>query len=482
MYDVSIIGAGVVGSAIARELSKYNLKVCLIEKEEDVGTGASKANSGIVHGGYVAKYGTLKGELCIKGNSMYSQLEKELNFGYRNPGALVIGFDEDDENRIKKLYENGIKVGCNDLEIIYGDKIKKLEPHINKDVKVALYAKSVGVASPYEMTIALAENAIENGVDLKLETKVLTIDKEHEAFIINTNKGEIKSKYIVNAAGLYSDKIANMLKMDDFKILPRRGQYVLSTKDQGYLVNKVIFQVPTEKGKGILVTTTYHGNFMIGPDAQEAVDKEDIGTDIESIEYIIKTARKSIPDFDVRKSLTTFAGIRAISSTGDFVIGETKVKGFINAAGIDSPGLTSSPAIAEKIVGILKEAGLQLIKNEKFNPYRKPIIIKKDKSFDGKIDDEDPTKNIICRCEKVTESEIIDAMKRGIPVKSTDAIKRRTRAGMGFCQGNFCRPRVKAIIAREMGIPVEKVTVRGKEGGEPPKRVNINVIRKIQGV
>ncbi|ENK0837754.1 NAD(P)/FAD-dependent oxidoreductase [Clostridium sporogenes] len=482
MYDVSIIGAGVVGSAIARELSKYNLKVCLIEKEEDVGTGASKANSGIVHGGYVAKYGTLKGELCIKGNSMYNQLEKELNFGYRNPGALVIGFDEDDENRIKKLYENGIKVGCNDLEIIYGDKIKELEPHINKDVKVALYAKSVGVASPYEMTIALAENAIENGVDLKLETKVLTIDKEHETFIINTNKGEIKSKYIVNAAGLYSDKIANMLGMDDFKILPRRGQYVLSTKDQGYLVNKVIFQVPTEKGKGILVTTTYHGNFMIGPDAQEVVDKEDIGTDIESIEYIIKTARKSIPDFDVRKSLTTFAGIRAISSTGDFVIGETKVKGFVNAAGIDSPGLTSSPAIAEKIVAILKEAGLQLIKNEKFNPYRKPIIIKKDKSFDGKIDDEDPTKNIICRCEKVTESEIIDAMKRGIPVKSTDAIKRRTRAGMGFCQGNFCRPRVKAIIAREIGIPVEKVTVRGKDSGEPPKRVNINVIRKIQGV
>lgn len=482
MYDVSIIGAGVVGSAIARELSKYNLKVCLIEKEEDVGTGASKANSGIVHGGYVAKYGTLKGELCIKGNSMYNQLEKELNFGYRNPGALVIGFDEDDENRITKLYENGVKIGCDDLEIIYGDKIKELEPHINKDVKVALYAKSVGVASPYEMTIALAENAMENGVDLKLETKVLTIDKEHEAFIINTNKGEIKSKYIVNAAGLYSDKIANMLGMDDFKILPRRGQYVLSTKDQGYLVNKVIFQVPTEKGKGILVTTTYHGNFMIGPDAQEVVDKEDIGTDIESIEYIIKTARKSIPDFDVRKSLTTFAGIRAISSTGDFVIGETKVKGFINAAGIDSPGLTSSPAIAEKIVGILKEAGLQLIKNEKFNPYRKPIIIKKDKSFDGKIDDEDPTKNIICRCEKVTESEIIDAMKRGIPVKSTDAIKRRTRAGMGFCQGNFCRPRVKAIIAREMGIPVEKVTVRGKDSGEPPKRVNINVIRKIQGV
>ncbi|SFC47413.1 NAD(P)/FAD-dependent oxidoreductase [Clostridium uliginosum] len=478
MYDVSIIGAGVVGAAIARELSKYNLKICLIEKEEDVATGASKANSGIVHGGYVAKYGSLKGELCIKGNSMYSQLEKELNFGYRNPGALVIGFDEEDEKRIKGLYENGSKVGCNDLEIIYGDKIKELEPHINKDVKVALYAKSVGVVSPYEMTIALTENAIENGVDLKLETKVLGIEKKDETFKINTNNGQIDSKYIVNAAGLYSDKIANMVGVDNFNILPKRGQYVLSTKDQGYLVNRVIFQVPTEKGKGILVTTTYHGNFMIGPDAEEIDNKEDIGTDKESIEYIIETARKSIPDFDVRKALTTFAGIRAVSSTGDFVIEESKVKGFINAAGIDSPGVTSSPAIAEKIVEIIKEVGLKLIKNEKFNPYRKPIIIKKEKSFNGKIDDEDPNKNIICRCESVTESEIIDAMHRGIPIKSTDAIKRRTRAGMGFCQGNFCRPRVKEIISREMNIPIEEVTVRGKDAGESPKRVNINLIRK----
>ncbi|WP_251861736.1 NAD(P)/FAD-dependent oxidoreductase [Clostridium sp. Marseille-Q2269] len=479
MYDITIIGAGVVGSAIARELSKYDFKICLIEKEEDVGTGASKANSGIVHGGYVAKYGTLKGQLCIKGNSMYRELEKELNFGYRNTGALVIGFDKEDENRIKKLYENGIKVGCNDLEIIYENEIKKLEPHINQDVKVALYDKSVGVASPYEMTIAFTENAIKNGVDLKLETKVLDIVKKNKDFIIRTNNGEIESKYIINAAGLYSDKVANMLGMDDFKILPRRGQYVLSTKDQGYLVNKVIFQVPNEKGKGILVTTTYHGNFMIGPDAQDVDNKEDIGTDIESIEYIIKTARKSIPDFDVRKSLTTFAGIRAISSTGDFVIGESKIKGFINAAGIDSPGLTSSPAIAEKIVEILKESGLKFIKDKDFNPYRKAIIVKKDKTFKGKIDDEDPKKNIICRCEKVTEAEIIDAIKRGIPIKSTDAIKRRTRAGMGFCQGNFCRKRVKAIIAREVGIPIEYITIRGKNSVKMSERVSIKTIREI---
>ncbi|HBJ1649764.1 NAD(P)/FAD-dependent oxidoreductase [Clostridium botulinum] len=477
MYDVSIIGAGIVGSSIARELSKYKLRVCLIEKEEDVATGASKANSGIVHGGYVAKYGTLKGELCIKGNSMYSQLEKELNFGYRKPGALVIGFNEEDEKRIEDLYKNGLKVGCSDLEIIHGDKIKELEPNINKEVKIALYAKSVGVISPYEMTIALTENAIANGVDLKLETTVVGIEKKNKAFKINTNNGIIESKYVINAAGLYSDKIANMIGLYQFKILPKRGQYVLSTKDQGYLVNRVLFQVPTENGKGILVTTTYHGNFMIGPDAEQTDDREYIGTDKESIENIIEIARKSVPNFDVSKALTTFAGVRAVSSSGDFVIGESNVNGFINAAGIDSPGVTSSPAIAEKIVEIIKESGLELIINEKFNPYRKPIIVKKDKDFDGKIDDKDPKKNIICRCECVTEAEIIDAMHRGIKIKSTDAIKRRTRAGMGFCQGNFCRSRVKDIISRETNIPVEEVTVRGENEGKPPKRVNIDIIR-----
>ncbi len=478
MYDVSIIGAGVVGSAIARELSRYNLKICLIEKEEDVTTGASKANSGIVHGGYAAKYGTLKGELCAKGNKMYRQLEKELNFGFRETGALVIGFNEQDEKKIKELYENGLKIGCDDLEIIHEDRIRELEPYISRKVNIALYAKSVGVTSPYEFTIALAENAVANGVELKLETEVINIEKKEHYFDIITSKGVIQSKYVVNAAGLYSDKVAAMVGIDDFKILPRRGQYILLGKDQGHLVNTVVFQVPTEKGKGILVTTTYHGNFMIGPNAEEIDDKDDVATTLESLEYVIETARLSIPDFNIKRALTTYSGIRAVSSTGDFIIEESKVKGFINVAGIDSPGLTSSPAIAEKVAGILKNAGLDLIRKENFNAYRKPIIIKKDKDFQGKIDDEDPSKNIICRCEKVTEAEILDAMHRGIPIKSTDAIKRRTRAGMGPCQGNFCRPRVKALIARELNIPVEEVTVRGKNSGEPPIRADINFIRK----
>lgn len=477
MYDVCIIGAGVVGAAIARELSKYNLSICLIEKEEDISLGASKANSGIVHGGYAAKHGTLKGELCIKGNKLYSELNRELNFGFRETGALVLGFSLEDEKKIRELYENGLKVGCEDLEILHGEEIRKVEPNISSEAKVALHCKSVGVASPYEFVIALVENAIDNGVELKLESEVLGIKKEDDKFNIKTSNGDIQSRYVINAAGLYSDKVAEMIGVKDFSIVPRRGQYVLLGKDQGHLVKTVIFQVPTEKGKGVLVTTTYHGNLMIGPNAEETGDKNDVGTTIESLTQVISAARKSIKAFDIRKSLTTFSGIRAVSSTGDFIIGETRVKGFINAAGIDSPGLTSSPAIAEKVLQILNEAGLKLVKKSNFIAYRKPIIIKKDEAFNGTIDDADPAKNIICRCEKVTEAEVLDSMRRGIKVKTVDGIKRRTRAGMGPCQGNFCRERVRAIIARELNMKKEEVMQRGAMEASP-ERVSINMIRK----
>lgn len=480
MYDVIIIGAGVVGAAIARKLSRYDLKIGILEKEDDVATGASKANSGIVHGGYAAKYGTLKGKLCGKGNQMYAKLQEELNFGYRPTGALVIGFNDEDEKKITELYENGLKMGCDDLEIIRGERLKEIEPHLNSEVKVALYAKSVGVTSPYEFTIALVENAITNGVELKLESEVISIEKLPGEFIVHTKKEDFETKYIINAAGLYSDKIANMVGIYDFKIIPKRGQYVLMGKDQGHLVNTVIFQVPTDKGKGILVTTTYHGNFMIGPNAEEVSEKDDVTTITETLKYVIDTARMSIPDFDVRKTLTTFAGIRATSSTGDFIIGESRVKRFINVAGIDSPGLTSSPAIAEMVTDILENSGLSLPQKKDFIPYRKGIVIKKDNNFHGKVDDTDKAKNIICRCELVTEAEIIDAIHRNIPINSTDAIKRRTRAGMGTCQGNFCKSRVVAIIARELNIEEDKVTVRGNSNSKPLVRAEINLIRKMK--
>ncbi|MCR1971778.1 NAD(P)/FAD-dependent oxidoreductase [Clostridium cochlearium] len=480
MYDVIIIGAGVVGTNIARELSKYKLNICLLEKQDDVSCGCSKANSGIVHGGYDDKPGTQKAKFCVAGNRMYEQLEKELNFGYRKTGSLVLAFSDEEKKALEELYERGIKNGVEDLEIIDGEKVRQLEPYVSSDVKWALYCKHSGVCSPYEFTIALAENAIENGVELKLLHEVIGIEKEDDIFNVKTNKGDFKGKYVINAAGVYSDKISKMIGVDDFYIIPRKGEYILLNKDQSYLVNRVIFQAPTEKGKGILVTTTYHGNLMIGPDAQQVDDKDDVSTTEEGLKYIIETARKSVKDFDIKKTLTSFAGIRPTNNTKDFIIKETKVKGFINVAGIDSPGLTSSPAIAKEVLQILKNSGLQLESKDNFKVYRKAIIVKKDSSFQGDINSQDPEKHIICRCERVTEAEIIDALNRKIEVKSLDGIKRRTRAGMGTCQGNFCGSRVRALIARELNINEEEVTKRGPGSSDIHNRVKRIDIMKMK--
>jgi glycerol-3-phosphate dehydrogenase len=471
MYDICIIGAGVVGANIARELAKYQVSVCLVEKEEDVGCGASKANSGIVHGGYSDEPGTVKAELCVKGNRMYEKLNKELNFGYRETGSLVLAFRDEDIKTLEKLYQYGIQNGVGGLAIIDGEKVRELEPYVSKDVKAALYCGNAGVTSPYEFVIALAENAIANGTELKLNTAVIGIEKIDDYFKIATNKEEIQAKYVINAAGVYCDKISSLLGIDDFHITPRRGQYVLLDKEQNYLANSVIFQVPTEMGKGILVTTTYHGNLMIGPNAEDISDKDDVGTTEEVLEQIVKTARMSVPDFDMKQAITSFAGNRPISSKKDWIIEESRISGFINLIGIDSPGLTASPAIALKVIQLLKQAGLELNAKTNFTAYRQPIIKVKDENFKGDINSKNPDEHIICRCEQVTESEIIDALHRGIPIKSIDGIKRRTRAGMGKCQSGFCRSRVKEIIARELDIPIEEVTQRGKDSPGLPERV-----------
>lgn len=478
MYDVAIIGAGVVGAAIARELSRYQLEVTLIEKESDVATGASKANTGIVHGGYVAKAGTLKGELCIQGNSMYQKLNEELNFGYKKTGGLVLAFDEEDEKTLEKIYQNALKVGQpeEEIEIIYGEQIKELEPHLSDQVRAAFYCKSIGVTSPYEFTIALAENAVDNGVDLKLESEVIDIEKDNGYFKIETVKEKIKSRYLINAAGIYADQIASMLNTDDFEIYPMRGEYVVFSKSQSHLVNSVIFQAPNPKTKGVVATTTTHGNFMIGPNAEEIDKKNDVSTTFKEIKYIIDQARRSVPDFDTNRMLRTFAGLRPKSTRGDFIIEETELKGFIQAAGIDSPGLTSSPAIAERVRNILVESGLELEEKDDFNPQRPGIVVEKDEDFAGEIDHQDPEKNIICRCEKVTEAEILDALNRSIPIKTTDAIKRRTWAKTGECQANFCESRIKKIISRELNIPVEEVKNRDED--YVPERLNVYELKK----
>ncbi len=479
MYDICIVGAGAIGMNIARELAKYKLRICVLEKEDDVSCGCSKANSGIVHGGYSDEPGTLKGELCVKGNRMYEQLNKELNFGYRKTGSLVLAFQEEEIPKLKELYEYGMGNGVQGLKIINGDQAREMEPYLSKTVKAALYCENAGVTSPYEFVIALAENAVANQVVLKLNTEVTAIQQTEEYFKLITSNGEVMSKYVVNAAGIYSDKVAGMAGIEDYRITPRRGQYVVLDKEQNHLVKSVIFQVPTKLGKGILVTTTYHGNLMVGPNAEEINDKDDVGTDEKTLEYIVQTARKSVPDFDVRKSLTSFAGNRPVSNLKDWIIEESRVKKFINLVGIDSPGLTSSPAIALKVVDILRQSGLAMEINPDFQPYRKPIIKKKDADFYGSLDSLDPEHHIICRCEQVTEAEIIDCLHREIPVRSLAAINRRTRTGMGSCQGAFCQPRVRQLVARELNIPIQEVKERGTASSTLAQRAKRSELIKL---
>ena len=457
MYDICIIGAGVVGMNIARELARYKLQVCVLEKAEDVSCGCSKANSGIVHGGYSDKPGTLKAKVCVKGNRMYKKMNEELNFGYSETGSLVVAFSEEEVSGLEKLLAMGLENGVGGLSIISGDEARKTEPYLSENVVAALKCEDAGVVSPYEFVIALAENAVENGIDLKLNSKVVKIDNNDDYFTVHTEKETIEAKYVINSAGIYSDEIAKLVNINEYEITPRRGQYVILGKEQNYLTNSVIFQVPTALGKGILVTTTYHGNLMIGPNAEDIIEKNDLGTTLDGLKYIVDTAKKSVPDIDMRKALRSFSGNRPFADKKDFIIENKFYKNFINLIGIDSPGLTSSPAIALEVVEVLKNAGVDFVAKENFNPYRKAIIIKKDENFKGSIDAIDPKEKFICRCERVTEAEIIDAMNRGIEVKSLDAMKRRTRAGMGTCQGFFCGPRVKNVMARELGVGEDDV-------------------------
>lgn len=459
MYDVIIIGAGIVGTTIARELSKSKAKVLILEKSIDVSMGATKANSAIVHGGFAEKHEALKGRLCYKGRVQFKRLDEELNFGFKETGSLVISM-EDDKEPLEKLMANGIKNGLDDLEIIGPDRIRELEPELTHDVKWALYCKGAGICSPYEMAIAMAENAIKNGVTLKLEHQVTGIEKDGDVFKVSTDKEEFQGKYVVNAAGVYADEISKMVGVNNFEILPRSGEYILFTRGTGDPINTVIFQLPTKYGKGVLVASTYYGNLLIGPDASDEGGKVDTSTHIERVAKIYQQTKALYGKINSKQFIRSFTGIRARSSTDDFIIEETEVKGFINVAGIQSPGLTSSPAIAEMVIGILKDAGLEWEDNNDFDPYRKPIVTKKPlqplKDIKEFIELPLGSKDrIVCRCEQVREDEIVDALHRGIRVKTVDGVKRRTRAGMGWCQGEFCKPRVIEIMEREYGEKID---------------------------
>ncbi|KKC29011.1 NAD(P)/FAD-dependent oxidoreductase [Caldanaerobacter subterraneus] len=468
VYDVLIVGAGVVGCSIARELSKYKLKVIVVEKGEDAASeGASKANSAILHAGYDPVPGTLKAKLNVRGNEMFEELCKDLDVPMKRTGSLVVAFSEEEIKELYKLFDRGIKNGVKELSIITKDMVKEIEPYINDNVIAALYAKKAGIISPYVFTIALAENAAQNGVEFSFNSEVVDIKRKEDVFVVKTPSKEFYARYVVNAAGVYSDVINNMVGAKPFSVHPRKGEYLILDKDQGYLARTVIFQVPTKMGKGILVSPTIDGNLLIGPTSEDIQDKEFKATTREGLNKAITVAKRSVDKFDVRKTITQFTGLRATPDTEekDFIIGESDVKGFINVAGIESPGFTAAPAIAEMVRDILKDAGLELVEKDDFNPKRKPVIrfVELSDEEKNRLIKENPAYGrIVCRCETVTEGEVIDAIRRPVGAKSVDGVKRRVRAGMGRCQGSFCGPRIVEILARELNISPLEVTKHGR--------------------
>ena len=466
--DVVVIGAGITGASIARELSRYKLKVFLVEKEADVACGSTKANTAIVHAGYDAQPGTWKAKLNVMGAARFDTMCLELGVRFNKTGTLVVALEEDQLPQLHILRERGHTNGVRDLEIIGRDELLRREPNINPKAVAALWAPTAGITCPWELTIALVENAVDNGVTLLLNAEVVAIDSvdDRAALCVRTTSVSIETRFVVNAAGLYSDAVAHMVGQDDFRIAPRKGEYYVYDKRFGSMVRCPLFPVPTAVSKGILVTNTIDGNLMIGPNAQDVDDKEDVETTWAGLSDVLGEALDMVPALPVTEPITNFAGLRAIAKPGnDFILGPAPgVPRFINATGIQSPGLTAAPAIAEVVRDLLHDADLELEEKPDFNPYRSPVprFSALSHSQQSALIRENPNYGrIVCRCETVTEAEVKMAIHGPIPCTTTDGIKRRTRAGMGRCQAGFCTPRVVDILAKELGITFDEVTKRG---------------------
>ncbi len=466
-YDVVIIGGGVIGAMVARELTRYDVSVCVLEKNSDVASGASKANSGIVHGGYDPEPGTLKAELNTIGVEKLFNAANELNVPIKRNGSLVCAFSEDEEKHLDVLLERGKINGINGLEILSGDEVRKIEPFISEGVTAALLVKNAGIVCPYELTVAAIGNAMDNGAKLFTDFEVVSISKENDVYTVSSGDGrKVCSDYVINCAGCGSDRIASMVGDSSFKIICRAGEYMLLDKKEGSRVSHTIFQVPTAEGKGILVSPTVDGNLLTGPTALKVDSAESTDTTSSGLDIVRKLSLKSVPSVDFRAVITSFTGVRSSEAGGDFIIGESEfAKNFINVAAIDSPGLTCSVAIAERVCDILGNLGLSLTLDPEFNGHRAdPHFFKKmtDEEKDAFIKSNPAYGRIVCRCETVTEGEIRYAITHNPPASDLDGVKRRTRSGMGRCQGGFCSPYVMSLIAEERGISKESVTKKGK--------------------
>ena len=472
MYDVIIIGAGVSGCAIARELSRKKGKILVVERAEDVCCGTSKANSAIVHAGYDAKHGTLMAKLNVQGSRMMPKLAKELDFHYENNGSLVVMMSEEDRPALMALYENGLKNGVEQLQILERDALRAMEPNISDNAVAALYAPTGAIVCPFGLTFALAENAAKNGVQFQFDSEVTDIQKIDGGWKVVTAKGTLETKAVVNAAGVYADKIHNMVSSETMTITPRRGDYFLLDRATQGFVKNTIFQLPGKYGKGVLVAPTVHGNTIVGPTAIDIEDKDGTATTQAGLDDVRSKSGIAVKNLPLRQTITSFAGLRAHEARHEFFIGEI-APGFVDCAAIESPGLSSAPAIGVMVADIVNGI-LHLEDNPNFDGTRKGILDPKTLSPEdhAALIQENPAYgNVICRCETITEGEIVDAIHRTPGARSLDGVKRRTRAGMGRCQSGFCSPRVMEILSRELGIPMDQVT---KSGGNSKLIVGTN--------
>ena len=458
MVDVVIVGGGVCGCSLLYELSRYKLSAVLVEKENDVSVGTTKANSAIVHAGYDPHPGTKMARYNVEGNALVKELCEKLDVPYQQIGSLVLAFDADQDALVRELFDRGTQSGVPGMKVLSAEEVREMEPNVSPEVTSALYAPSAGIVSPWELAIALAETAVKNGARVELNSEVTSIQPIDGGFRVTAGGKEIDTRFVVNAAGIWSDKINDMAAPHTFTVSANKGEYFLLDKSQGTLVNHVIFQCPSKVGKGVLVSPTVHGNLIVGPNAEDA-EKDDLGTTGDGLAFVRKMALRSVPDINFRDSIRNFAGLRANTEIDDFLVGETDQKGFFNIAGIKSPGLTSAPAIARDMVRMLGEAGLALDPKETFVDERHVVRFKhlSHEERAAAIAKNPLYGQIVCRCETITEGEIVDALHRPLPPCSIDGVKRRCGSGMGRCQGGFCGPRVQQIIARELGIPQEAV-------------------------
>ncbi|MEG1241192.1 MAG: NAD(P)/FAD-dependent oxidoreductase, partial [Oscillospiraceae bacterium] len=458
MVDVLIIGGGITGAATAFALSKYNLNIAVVERENDVSCGMTRANSAILHAGYDPTPGTLMAKLNVRGSQMAAELCPKLDVSYRRVGSLVLGFSSEDGGKLQKLYENGIANGVEGLQLLTKTEVQKLEPQVSGDVTAALYAPTAAICSPWEFCLALMETAIRNGAALFLEREVTGMTKIQGGWRVETSKGPMETRYVVNAAGVSAEDVHKLVAPATFHISPSRGQYFLLDKSEGTRALHVLFQCPGPKGKGVLVGPTVGGNLIVGPNAEPVSRARDTGTTAAGLDYVKTRAAQSVPGISFRENIRNFAGVRAVSDTGDFVV-ESPAEGFLDVAGICSPGLSAAPALGEYAAEQLGNLGLELVPKADFICTRKRLkFYTLTPTERAKLVAEQPAYGrVVCRCETVTEGEMLDTFNTPIPPRSVDGVKRRVGAGMGRCQGGFCGPRVVELLAKTMGVSLGDV-------------------------